>query len=42
MIVGVTTVAQLADDIAAAGVELDADTLAEIAAIRLRYPNPAP
>ena len=42
MIVGATTVAQLDDNIAAAGVELDADTLAEIAAIRLRYPNPAP
>jgi aryl-alcohol dehydrogenase-like predicted oxidoreductase len=42
MIVGATTVAQLAENIAAAGVELDADTLAEIAAIRLRYPNPAP
>jgi aryl-alcohol dehydrogenase-like predicted oxidoreductase len=40
-IVGATTLAQLAEDIAAAQVELDAETLAEIAAIQVRYPNPA-
>jgi aryl-alcohol dehydrogenase-like predicted oxidoreductase len=40
-IVGATTLAQLAEDIAAGQVELDAGTLAEIAAIHARYPNPA-
>ena len=40
-IVGATTLAQLAEDIAAAQVELDAGTLADIAAIQVRYPNPA-
>jgi aryl-alcohol dehydrogenase-like predicted oxidoreductase len=40
-IVGATTLAQLEEDIAAAQVELDAETLAEIAAIQVRYPNPA-
>ncbi|MFO1323942.1 MAG: aldo/keto reductase [Burkholderiales bacterium] len=40
-IVGATTLAQLAEDIAAAQVELDAATLAEIATIHLHYPNPA-
>ncbi len=40
-IVGATTMAQLEEDIAAARIELDADTCAEIAAIQLRYPNPA-
>ncbi len=40
-IVAATTMAQLEEDIAAAQFELDADTLAEIAAIQLRYPNPA-
>jgi aryl-alcohol dehydrogenase-like predicted oxidoreductase len=40
-IVGATTLAQLAEDIAAAQVELDAGTLAEIAAIQVKYPNPA-
>ena len=40
-IIGATTQEQLAQDIAAAQVELDADTLAEIAAIQQRYPNPA-
>ncbi len=40
-IVGATTLAQLAEDIAAAQVELDAETLSEIAAIQVRYPNPA-
>ncbi|CAG1007253.1 Protein tas [Burkholderiales bacterium] len=41
-IVGATTLAQLDEDIAAAQVDLDAQTLAEIAAIQVRYPNPAP
>jgi aryl-alcohol dehydrogenase-like predicted oxidoreductase len=40
-IVGATTLAQLAEDIAAAQVELDAGTLADIAAIQVRYPSPA-
>ncbi|HEY5310043.1 MAG TPA: aldo/keto reductase, partial [Casimicrobiaceae bacterium] len=40
-IVGATTMAQLAEDVAAAQVELDAQTLAEIAAVQVRYPNPA-
>lgn len=40
-IIGATTLPQLADDIAAAQVELDAETVAEIAAILVRYPNPA-
>jgi aryl-alcohol dehydrogenase-like predicted oxidoreductase len=40
-IVGATTLAQLAEDIAAAQVVLDAGTLADIAAIQTRYPNPA-
>lgn len=40
-IVGATTMAQLEEDIAAAQVELDAETLADIAAIQERYPNPA-
>ena len=40
-IVGATSVAQLAEDLAAAQVELDAETLADIAAVQLRYPNPA-
>jgi aryl-alcohol dehydrogenase-like predicted oxidoreductase len=40
-IVGATTIAQLAEDIEGAQVELDPDTLAEIAAIQARYPNPA-
>jgi aryl-alcohol dehydrogenase-like predicted oxidoreductase len=40
-IVGATTLAQLEEDIAAAQVELDGETLAEIAAIQIRYPNPA-
>ena len=40
-IIGATSMAQLEEDIAAAQFELDADTLAEIAAIQLRYPNPA-
>ena len=40
-IVGATTMAQLAEDVRAAQVELDAETLADIAAVHLRYPNPA-
>jgi len=40
-IVGATTMAQLEEDIAAAQVQLDAETLAEIAAVQIRYPNPA-
>jgi aryl-alcohol dehydrogenase-like predicted oxidoreductase len=40
-IVGATTMAQLAEDIAAAQVDLDAQTLADIAAVQVRYPNPA-
>jgi aryl-alcohol dehydrogenase (NADP+) len=40
-IIGATSMAQLAEDIAAAQFELDAETLAEIAAIQTRYPNPA-
>ena len=40
-IVGATSVAQLAEDLAAAQVALDAETLADIAAVQLRYPNPA-
>ena len=40
-IIGATSVAQLADDIAAAQLELDAETLAEINAVQVRYPNPA-
>ena len=41
MIVGATSKAQLEEDIAAAQFDLDAGTLAEIADIQLRYPNPA-
>jgi aryl-alcohol dehydrogenase-like predicted oxidoreductase len=41
VIVGATTIAQLAEDIGAAQFELDAETLAEIAAIQAHYPNPA-
>jgi aryl-alcohol dehydrogenase (NADP+) len=40
-IIGASTLDQLKEDIAAAQVELDAATLEEIAAIQLRYPNPA-
>ena len=40
-IIGATSMAQLAEDIAAAQFELDSETLAEIAAIQVRYPNPA-
>lgn len=40
-IVGATTMAQLAEDIAAAQYRLDDETLAAIAEIQLRYPDPA-
>ena len=40
-IIGATTMAQLEEDIAAAQRELDAGTLAAIAAIQQRFPNPA-
>jgi len=40
-IVGATTMAQLEEDIAAAQAELDAQTLADIETIQIRYPNPA-
>jgi len=41
LIVGATTMAQLEEDIAAAQVELDAETLAEITEVQVRFPNPA-
>jgi aryl-alcohol dehydrogenase (NADP+) len=41
MILGATSIAQLEEDLAASQVELDAATLADIAAVQLRYPNPA-
>jgi aryl-alcohol dehydrogenase (NADP+) len=40
-ILGATSLDQLRENIAAAQFELDAETLAEIAAIQVRYPNPA-
>jgi len=40
-IIGATSLIQLEEDIAAAQFELDAETLAEISAIQIRYPNPA-
>jgi len=40
-IVGATTVAQLDENIAAAQSDLDPAVLADIAAVQLRYPNPA-
>lgn len=40
-IIGATTMAQLEENIAGAQFALDADTLAEIAALHQRYPNPA-
>ena len=40
-IVGATTLAQLEEDVSAAQFELDDETLAAIAAVQLRYPNPA-
>ena len=39
-IIGATTLAQLEEDIAAAQFTLDAETLADIRAIQMRYPNP--
>jgi aryl-alcohol dehydrogenase-like predicted oxidoreductase len=39
-IIGATTLAQLEEDIAAAQFVLDAETLTDIRAIQLRYPNP--
>jgi len=41
-IIGATTLDQLREDIAAAQIRLDDETLAEIEALRGRYPNPAP
>ena len=38
---GATTMPQLEEDIAAAQFELDAEVLADIAAVQARYPNPA-
>jgi aryl-alcohol dehydrogenase-like predicted oxidoreductase len=40
-IIGATSMAQLQEDIAAAQVELDAQTLADIAAVQIRFSNPA-
>jgi aryl-alcohol dehydrogenase-like predicted oxidoreductase len=40
-IIGATTLAQLEEDIAAAQFDLDAETLADIAAVQARFPNPA-
>jgi aryl-alcohol dehydrogenase (NADP+) len=40
-IIGATSVAQLEEDIAATQFDLDSETLAEIAAIQVRFPNPA-
>jgi len=40
-IIGATSMAQLEEDIAAAQCDLDADTLAAIAAVQVRFPNPA-
>jgi aryl-alcohol dehydrogenase-like predicted oxidoreductase len=40
-IIGATTMQQLEEDIEAAQYELDAETLAAIAAIQISYPNPA-
>ena len=40
-IIGATTMPQLEENIAAAQIELDAGTLADIAAVQARYPNPA-
>ncbi len=42
MIVGATSTAQLAEDIAAAETELDPGTLHAIAEVQSRFPNPAP
>lgn len=40
-IIGATSMPQLKEDIAAAQVALDAETLEEVRGIQLRYPNPA-
>jgi aryl-alcohol dehydrogenase (NADP+) len=40
-IVGATSMAQLKEDIAAAQITLDAQTLEEIRQVQLRFPNPA-
>jgi aryl-alcohol dehydrogenase-like predicted oxidoreductase len=40
-IIGATTIAQLEEDIAAANRPLDAETLKAIAALQVRFPNPA-
>jgi aryl-alcohol dehydrogenase-like predicted oxidoreductase len=40
-IIGATSPAQLDEDLAAAQVVLDPETLAEVAKLQLRYPNPA-
>lgn len=40
-ILGATTLAQLEEDLAASTTVLDAATLADIAAVQLRYPNPS-
>ncbi len=40
-IIGATTLAQLKEDIAAAQIELDQETLQDIREIQYRYPNPA-
>jgi aryl-alcohol dehydrogenase-like predicted oxidoreductase len=40
-ILGATSIAQLDEDLAAMSVELDAATLADIAAVQVRFPNPA-
>jgi aryl-alcohol dehydrogenase (NADP+) len=42
IIVGATSTTQLEESIAAAQVDLDRETLAEIAAVQARFPNPAP
>jgi aryl-alcohol dehydrogenase (NADP+) len=41
IILGATSVAQLDENLDAFAVELDAATLADVAAVQLRYPNPA-
>ena len=41
-IIGATTIDQLAEDLDAAQITLDAQTLAEIAVIQQHFPNPAP
>jgi aryl-alcohol dehydrogenase-like predicted oxidoreductase len=41
MIIGATNMAQLEENIAAGQFELDGPTLADIAALQIRYPNPA-